>query len=140
MLDMLLHTRRQRPFLVVVPMSTLHHWEREIRAWTRMHHVVYHGSKDDRWVGGDSWIAGAHPPPPRGGGGDPRSRGSTNASQLYTLEVQGSCSDGVIASALPRRVLELARHSLTPGSSVADEWPHPLHCGSARRAGADSAQ
>ena len=48
MLDMLFHTRHQRPFLIVAPMSTLPHWERELQGWTHLHYSVYHGSKEER--------------------------------------------------------------------------------------------
>ena len=36
------------PFLVVAPLSTLPHWESEIRRWTDMHVVVFHGSLESR--------------------------------------------------------------------------------------------
>ena len=36
------------PFLVVAPLSTLPHWENEIRRWTDMHVVVLHGNVDSR--------------------------------------------------------------------------------------------
>ncbi|KAK8817052.1 hypothetical protein WA556_002950, partial [Blastocystis sp. ATCC 50177/Nand II] len=36
------------PFLVVAPLSTLPHWEGEIRRWTDMHVVVLHGSVESR--------------------------------------------------------------------------------------------
>lgn len=36
------------PFLVIAPVSTLGHWQREIRTWTDMEVVVYAGSADDR--------------------------------------------------------------------------------------------
>mmetsp|Transcript_1235 Transcript_1235/g.1738 ORF Transcript_1235/g.1738 Transcript_1235/m.1738 type:complete len:2914 (-) Transcript_1235:233-8974(-) len=38
------------PFLVVAPLSTIAHWQREIQAWTQMHPVVYHGSSASRDV------------------------------------------------------------------------------------------
>eukprot|EP00953_Heterococcus_sp_UTEX-ZZ885_P040040 20495-Heterococcus_DN1.PRE.2 len=41
------------PFLIVVPLSTLEHWRREIEAWTDMQLCVYHdigGGKDMRDV------------------------------------------------------------------------------------------
>jgi SNF2 family DNA or RNA helicase len=31
------------PFLIVTPLSTIGNWEREIRTWTDMNVVVYHG-------------------------------------------------------------------------------------------------
>ena len=36
------------PFLIVVPLSTLHNWEREFESWTNMNVVVYHGSAASR--------------------------------------------------------------------------------------------
>ncbi|KAL3898148.1 MAG: hypothetical protein SGPRY_012903, partial [Prymnesium sp.] len=32
------------PFLVVAPLSTLPHWQREVESWTHMNVVVYHGN------------------------------------------------------------------------------------------------
>ena len=32
-------------FLVVAPLSTLEHWQREIETWTELHSVIYHGSE-----------------------------------------------------------------------------------------------
>ncbi|KAL7751398.1 hypothetical protein RI367_003258 [Sorochytrium milnesiophthora] len=36
------------PFLVVAPLSTVPHWEREFRAWTDMNVIVYHGNATSR--------------------------------------------------------------------------------------------
>jgi len=36
------------PFLVVAPLSTVAHWQREIQEWTKMHSVIYHGSSASR--------------------------------------------------------------------------------------------
>lgn len=36
------------PFLVVVPLSTLANWKREIEKWTDLNVVVYHGNKESR--------------------------------------------------------------------------------------------
>ncbi|EGF78368.1 hypothetical protein BATDEDRAFT_35805 [Batrachochytrium dendrobatidis JAM81] len=36
------------PFLIVTPLSTIGNWEREIKAWTDMNVVVYHGSQSAR--------------------------------------------------------------------------------------------
>jgi chromodomain helicase DNA binding protein 8/chromodomain-helicase-DNA-binding protein 7 len=36
------------PFLVVVPLSTMGNWEREMRSWTEMNVVVYHGNQNSR--------------------------------------------------------------------------------------------
>ena len=35
-------------FLVVAPLSTLDHWQREIETWTELHSVIYHGSEIGR--------------------------------------------------------------------------------------------
>lgn len=36
------------PFLIVVPLSTIHNWQREFEIWTDMNAVVYHGSATSR--------------------------------------------------------------------------------------------
>ncbi|KAJ1344461.1 hypothetical protein BSLG_001021 [Batrachochytrium salamandrivorans] len=36
------------PFLIVTPLSTIGNWEREIRGWTDMNVVVYHGNQPSR--------------------------------------------------------------------------------------------
>lgn len=36
------------PFLVVVPLSTIHNWQREFETWTDMNTIVYHGSAASR--------------------------------------------------------------------------------------------
>ncbi len=36
------------PFLVVAPLSTLSHWQRELEAWTDFNVIVYHGPKEAR--------------------------------------------------------------------------------------------
>jgi SNF2 family DNA or RNA helicase len=36
------------PFLIVAPLSTIPHWEREFRAWTDFNVIVYHGSAKSR--------------------------------------------------------------------------------------------
>ncbi|KAL1508490.1 hypothetical protein AB1Y20_004591 [Prymnesium parvum] len=38
------------PFLIVAPLSTLPHWERELSLWTDMYWVNFHGSADSRRV------------------------------------------------------------------------------------------
>ncbi|VDL72875.1 unnamed protein product [Nippostrongylus brasiliensis] len=38
------------PFLIVVPLSTIHNWVREFETWTDMNAVVYHGSQHSRDV------------------------------------------------------------------------------------------
>jgi SNF2 family DNA or RNA helicase len=39
---------RRGPFLVVAPLSTLAHWQREFIRWTDLNVVVYHGTAKDR--------------------------------------------------------------------------------------------
>ena len=41
-------TRVRGPFLIVAPLSTLPHWEREVSTWTDLDVVVYHGSRQSR--------------------------------------------------------------------------------------------
>jgi SNF2 family DNA or RNA helicase len=36
------------PFLIVAPLSTLPHWQRELVGWGELNTIVYHGSADDR--------------------------------------------------------------------------------------------
>ncbi|KAJ3277093.1 choline dehydrogenase 7 [Terramyces sp. JEL0728] len=36
------------PFLVIVPLSTMGNWEREIKTWTTMNVIVYHGNQTSR--------------------------------------------------------------------------------------------
>ncbi len=36
------------PFLIVVPLSTIHNWQREFENWSVLHAVVYHGSSVGR--------------------------------------------------------------------------------------------
>ena len=38
------------PFLIVAPLSTLPHWERELSTWTDMYWVNLHGPADSRRV------------------------------------------------------------------------------------------
>ena len=38
------------PFLIVAPLSTIPHWQREFSGWTDMNTIVYHGSAKDREV------------------------------------------------------------------------------------------
>ncbi|VDN01887.1 unnamed protein product [Thelazia callipaeda] len=38
------------PFLIVVPLSTIHNWQREFETWTDMNTVVYHGSASSRQI------------------------------------------------------------------------------------------
>jgi SNF2 family DNA or RNA helicase len=35
-------------FLIVAPLSTLSHWQREFNRWTELNTIVYHGSTEDR--------------------------------------------------------------------------------------------
>ena len=39
---------RRGPFLIVVPLSTVQHWHRELDSWTNLNMIIYHGSRDDR--------------------------------------------------------------------------------------------
>jgi SNF2 family DNA or RNA helicase len=39
---------RPGPFLIVVPLSTIAHWQREFMGWTGLNTIVYHGSAEDR--------------------------------------------------------------------------------------------
>lgn len=43
-----LHSRG--PFLIVAPLSTIPHWQREFAGWTDLNTIVYHGSYEDRDV------------------------------------------------------------------------------------------
>ena len=36
------------PFLIIAPLSTVGHWQREFETWTEMNAVVYHGTQDAR--------------------------------------------------------------------------------------------
>lgn len=38
----------QGPFLVIVPLSTMGNWEREMKNWTEMNVIVYHGNQTSR--------------------------------------------------------------------------------------------
>ncbi|OZC07125.1 protein, SNF2 family [Onchocerca flexuosa] len=38
------------PFLIVVPLSTIHNWQREFETWTDMNTIVYHGSASSRQI------------------------------------------------------------------------------------------
>lgn len=38
------------PFLVLAPLSTLGHWQREFQSWTMINAIVYHGSTDSRRI------------------------------------------------------------------------------------------
>ncbi|KAL1518947.1 hypothetical protein AB1Y20_003217 [Prymnesium parvum] len=50
-----------RPFLVVAPLSTLQHWERELHAWTWLDVVVFYGNKSAREVLLKfEWLAESH--------------------------------------------------------------------------------
>jgi SNF2 family DNA or RNA helicase len=39
---------RPGPCLIVVPLSTMSHWQREFLGWTGLNTIVYHGSAEDR--------------------------------------------------------------------------------------------
>ena len=38
------------PFLIVAPLSTLPHWERELARWTDMYVINFHGTAESRKV------------------------------------------------------------------------------------------
>eukprot|EP00668_Euglena_longa_P014067 GGOE01018036.1.p1 GENE.GGOE01018036.1~~GGOE01018036.1.p1 ORF type:complete len:1311 (+),score=404.66 GGOE01018036.1:568-3933(+) len=42
------HYNRRGPYVIIAPLSTLPHWEREIEAWTDLNCVVFHGSEKAR--------------------------------------------------------------------------------------------
>eukprot|EP00644_Phytophthora_capsici_P004030 jgi/Phyca11/564754/estExt2_Genewise1.C_PHYCAscaffold_150581 len=42
--------RTPQPFIIVAPLSTLGHWQREFNSWTNLNAVVYHGSAAARNV------------------------------------------------------------------------------------------
>jgi SNF2 family DNA or RNA helicase len=44
------HMDIQGPFLVIAPLSTTPHWQREIEEWTDMNSVVFHGPIGSRQV------------------------------------------------------------------------------------------
>ena len=41
---------RHGPFLIVAPLSTIPHWQREFMSWTDLNTFVYHGSAQDREI------------------------------------------------------------------------------------------
>jgi SNF2 family DNA or RNA helicase len=46
--EIFLHNNVKGPFLIITPLSTLGNWEREVKAWTEMNIVVYHGKETSR--------------------------------------------------------------------------------------------
>lgn len=36
------------PFLIIVPLSTISHWQREFERWTEMNLILYHGNATSR--------------------------------------------------------------------------------------------
>ena len=38
------------PFLIVAPLTTVSHWQREFEAWTDFNAVIYHGTPEARDV------------------------------------------------------------------------------------------
>merc|ERR1712100_454526 len=36
------------PFLIIAPLITVPHWQREFEGWTNMNTLVYHGNSDSR--------------------------------------------------------------------------------------------
>ena len=60
--------KAQGPFLIVVPLAVLPHWQREVEAWTNLHPVVFHGNEQARATILDyEWAT-----EPRGSGGTGR--------------------------------------------------------------------
>jgi SNF2 family DNA or RNA helicase len=55
------------PFLVVAPLSTLTHWQREIEEWSDLSVLLYHGSRESRelMLRHEFWMDAAAPPPPQ---------------------------------------------------------------------------
>lgn len=56
------------PFLIVVPLSTLPNWKKEVTRWCpSMHAIVYHGDKTERLEMERTWLkpshGGVHPLP-----------------------------------------------------------------------------
>jgi SNF2 family DNA or RNA helicase len=50
-IDYLFRVQKIRgPYLIVVPLSTLSHWQREFERWTNMNALLYHGNADSREV------------------------------------------------------------------------------------------
>jgi SNF2 family DNA or RNA helicase len=41
---------RRGPFLIVVPLTTLGNWKKELNHWLRLNTVIYHGTAEDRLV------------------------------------------------------------------------------------------
>jgi superfamily II DNA or RNA helicase len=39
---------KRGPFLIIAPLSTITHWQRECTGWTELNTIVYHGSAKDR--------------------------------------------------------------------------------------------
>ena len=48
LLQLLQRGQCKGPFLIVAPLSTLPHWQRELVGWGELNCIVYHGSNDDR--------------------------------------------------------------------------------------------
>lgn len=47
--DILLNSlNRGAPVLIIAPLSTLTHWQREFQSWTDLNAIIYHGTADDR--------------------------------------------------------------------------------------------
>uniref|UniRef100_A0A7S2K935 Uncharacterized protein n=1 Tax=Leptocylindrus danicus TaxID=163516 RepID=A0A7S2K935_9STRA len=40
--------KRRGPYLIIAPLSTLPHWQREFLGWTDLNALVYHGTAEDR--------------------------------------------------------------------------------------------
>ena len=85
------------PFLLVVPLSTLQHWQRELNAWTTLHSVVFHGSKEARDVLMQYEWVGAAKGPRRGGRGSGWSGAAVAQPRfdacITTYETLVNCAD-----------------------------------------------
>jgi superfamily II DNA or RNA helicase len=42
------HRRNRGPYIVIVPLSTIGHWQREFEAWTDLNAIMYHGNAENR--------------------------------------------------------------------------------------------
>lgn len=96
--------KRPGPFLVVVPLSTISHWQREFMNWTGINTIVYHGSAQDREIIRHNEFAYD---------ADRPSKGVVGANQLYLKKCSGCKTKGPWMA----RVVVT-----TPEMLVADDW------------------
>jgi len=91
MINTVLHCRG--PFLIVAPLSTIPHWQREFTGWTGLNTIVYHGSQKDREVIREFEFAFECDRPQGGVGINQRylnkchKRNSTRAERLWMTQV-----------------------------------------------------